>query len=153
MDVWRNEQQFVSLLERKQEISRGHILQIENKLTQIKKEIEQGLQEQTYINQQIKLLTPSGILARADIYKGIRCQGSLLTHLHVVTHKVAQLEDEQYKYNNLLSEYRLAMSILDKRHYKLTLHLKKKKREHSRLRDNSTENEIQEMAFYDRKKK
>jgi len=152
MDAWRNGKQFVSLLERKKEILVGHIIKIENRLSAIRKEIEEHQREQTYINQQIKLLTPSGILARADIYKGIRRQGSLLAHLQMVMHKVTQLEDEQHKHQNILAEYRSVMSELDKRHYKLKLHLHKQQRIYYQRLDNNIENEIQEMAIYDRKK-
>jgi len=152
MDVWRSGNQFVSLLERKQDILKGNISQVENRLVQIKKEIADHQQEQNYINQQIKLLTPSGVLARADIYKGIRHQGSLLAHLNMIIHKVTQLEDEKYKYQHMLDTYRSDMHLLDKRHYKLNLYLKKQKREYYRRCDNNAENEIQEVAIYDRKK-
>jgi chromosome segregation ATPase len=152
MDVWRSGNQFVSLLERKQDILKGNISQVENRLVQIKKEIAGHQQEQNYINQQIKLLTPSGVLARADIYKGIRHQGSLLTHLNMIIHKVTQLEDEKYKYQHMLDTYHSDMHLLDKRHYKLKLYLKKQQRECYRRCDNNAENEMQEVAIYDRKK-
>lgn len=152
MDALRNGNQFVSLLERKQEVLKRNIAKVENRLFLIKEEIEQHHQEQNYINQQIKLLTPSGILARADIYKGIRRQGSLLAHLQMVAYKVTQLEDEQYNYQQKLQTYRSTIQVLDKRHYKLTMYLKKQRRAYYRRRDNNSENEMQEMAVYDRKK-
>ncbi len=152
MDVWHSGNQLISLLERKQNILKGNISQVENRLIQIKKEIADHQQEQNYINQQIKLLTPSGILARADIYKGIRHQGSLLTHLNMTIHKVTQLEDEKYKYQHMLDAYRADMNLLDKRLYKLNLYLKKQQRDFDRRCDNNAENEIQEVAIYDRKK-
>lgn len=152
MDVWHSGNQLISLLERKQNILKGNISQVENRLIQIKKEIADHQQEQNYINQQIKLLTPSGILARADIYKGIRHQGSLLTHLNMTIHKVTQLEDEKYKYQHMLDAYREDMNLLDKRLYKLNLYLKKQQRDFDRRCDNNAENEIQEVAVYDRKK-
>jgi hypothetical protein len=36
-------------------------------------------------------------MSRADIYKGIRQQGALLTHQQYVFHKINQLESEQQK--------------------------------------------------------
>ena len=152
MDAWRNERQFISLLERKQDILKKNIYRTERKILLIKEEIKKHQQEQHYINQQIKLLTPSGILERADIYKGIRHQGSLLIHLQMIIHKVTQLEDEQYKHQNILVTYRSAMQLLDKRHYKLTQYLEKQQRDYYRRCDSSSENEIQEVAVYDRKK-
>jgi len=152
MDAWRDGHQFISLLERKQEVLKGNIAQVENRLLVIKEEIRYHQQEQDYINQQIKLLTPSGVLARADIYKGIRHQGALLAHLQMIIHKVTQLEDEQYKHQHTLEGYRSAMYLLGKRHYKLSLYIKKQQRAYYRRCDNNSENEIQEMAVYDRKK-
>ena len=152
MNAWQSEKQFVAMLERKKEILQGHIIQVENRISIIRREVEEHQQEQTYINQQIKLLTPSGILARTDIYRGIRRQGSLLSHLQMVVHKVTQLEGEENKHQKLLKEYRLIMNELDKRLYKLTRYLMRQRLKYNRRRDNNTENEIQEMAIYDRKK-
>ncbi|WP_299999398.1 type III secretion system protein [uncultured Cedecea sp.] len=152
MDAWRNGKQFISLLERKQDILKGNIARTENKIAAIKKEIKKHQQEQQYINQQIKSLTPSGRLTRADIYKGIRQQGALLIHLQIIIHKVTQLEDEQYKQQNILDSYRSAMQQLDKRYYKLTSYIKKQKNIYYRRCDNNVENEAQEVAVYDRKK-
>lgn len=152
MDALRNGKQFISLLERKQDVLKGYIYRTERKIALIKEEIKNHQQEQNYINQQIKLLTPSGLVERADIYKGIRHQGSLLIHLQMIIHKVTQLEDEQYKHQHILESYRSAIELLDKRHYKLTLYLEKKQRDYYRRCDNNSENEIQEVAVYDRKK-
>jgi len=152
MDAWRNGKQFISLLERKQDSLKGNIARTESKIALIKEEIKKYQQEQHYINQQIKLLTPSGLVERADIYKGIRHQGSLLIHLQMIIHKVTQLEDEQYKHQHMLVTYRSAIQLLDKRHYKLTLYLEKQQRVYYRRCDNNSENEIQEVAIYDRKK-
>ena len=152
MDAWHNGNQFISLLERKQDVLKGNIFRIESRIIQIQEEINRYQQEQGYINEQIKLLTPSGIVERADIYKGIRRQGALLSHLQMVVHKVTLLEDEQHKHKKLLQNHRVAMHVLDKKHYKLTRYITKKRREFYRRRDNRSENEIQEVAVYDRKK-
>ncbi|MCS3431545.1 type III secretion system protein [Klebsiella sp. BIGb0407] len=152
MDAWRNGRQFISLLQRKQDILKGNIVRTESRILLIKEEIKKHQQEQHYINQQIKLLTPSGLLDRADIYKGIRHQGSLLIHLQMIIHKVTQLEDEQYKHQQSLETYRSSMQLLDKRHYKLTQYLEKQQHAYHRRCDNNSENEIQEVVVYDRKK-
>lgn len=152
MDAWRNGNQFISLLERKQDVLKGDIFRVESRIVQIQEEINLHQQEQSYINEQIKLLTPSGIVERADIYKGIRRQGALLSHLQMVAHKVTLLEDEQHKHKKTLQDYRFAMHVLDKKHYKLTRYLTKQRRDFYRRRDNRSENEIQEVAVYDRKK-
>jgi len=152
MDAWRNGKQFISLLERKQDILKKDIAFTERKITLIEEEIKKHQQEQQYVNQQIKLLTPSGLLERIDIYKGIRHQGSLLIHLQMIIHKVTQLEDEKYKHQHALVTYRSAIQLLDKRHYKLTRYLEKKQRDYFLRCDNNSENEIQEVVVYDRKK-
>ncbi|MBS0846922.1 type III secretion system protein [Citrobacter sp. JGM124] len=152
MNVWQNEKNFILLLERKKEILLSHIIQIESKLLTIEKEIKDYQEEQAYINQQIKLLTPSGILARADIYRGIRRQGALLAHLQIVSHKITQLEEEKIRYQDGLKESNIVMSQLNKRNYKMTKYLQRLKRIENRRRDNNSENEIQEQAVYDRKK-
>ena len=152
MNVWQNEKNFILLLERKKEILLSHIIQIESKLLTIEKEIKDYQEEQAYINQQIKLLTPSGILARADIYRGIRRQGTLLAHLQIVSHKITQLEEEKIRYQDGLKESNIVMSQLNKRNYKMTKYLQRLKRIENRRRDNNSENEIQEQAVYDRKK-
>ncbi len=152
MDAWRNGKKFISLLERKQDIVKGNIARTESKIALIKEEIKKHQQEQDYINHQIKLLTPSGLLERADIYKGIRHQGSLLIHLQMIIHKVTQLEEEQYKHQNILVTYRSAIQLLDKRHCKITLYLAEQQCSYYRRCDNNSENEMQEVAVYDRKK-
>lgn len=151
MDAWRNGKQFISLLAHKQDVLKGNIAQVESRIVQLKAEIKKCQEEQQYINQQIKLLTPSGLLARADIYKGIRHQGSLLIHLQMVIHKVTQLEDEQYKHQHLLETYSSEMQLLDKKYYKVALYIEEQQRAYYRRRDNDSENEIQEVAVYDRK--
>lgn len=152
MTVWSNEKQFIALLERKQNSLNKNIIYTERKIKTITEEIEKNQQEQQYLNQQINLLTPSGVLERADIYKGIRHQGSLLIHVQMIIHKITQLEDEKYKHQHLLSQYRADKQLLDKRLYKLMLYLKKQQRDLYRRHDNNAENEMQENAIYDRNK-
>ncbi|MGP3590897.1 hypothetical protein [Vagococcus sp. WN89Y] len=151
MDAWRRGTGFVRMLERKQEILQGNIAKTESQLNQIKILIAQYQQESTFINQQIKLLTPSGVLSQADIYKGIRRQGALISHQQIVIQKITQLEDEKYATEDKLEQLRTAMNVLDKRHYKLTFYLQQLRREHLRRLDNNAENEIQEIAGYGRK--
>lgn len=151
MNAWRRGCEFVRRLERKQEIFKGEIARIESQLTQISALIAEYQQQCAGINQQIKLITPSGVLDRADIYKGIRRQGVLLMDQHRVIQKITQLEEEQYVLEDKRQHSRAAITLLDKRHYKLTTHLQQLRREHLRRRDNNAENEIQEMAGYGRK--
>jgi conjugal transfer/entry exclusion protein len=73
------------------------IVKTENNLAQVNLQIQQYQQEISYINQQIKNTGPCGVMSRADIYKGIRQQGALLTHQQYVFHKINQLESEQQK--------------------------------------------------------
>ncbi|XTZ39298.1 type III secretion system protein [Salmonella enterica] len=151
MDAWRKGTEFVRMLERKQEIVQGNIAQAESRLRNIMALIDQHQQEYSSINQQIKLLTPSGVLNRSDIYKGIRRQGALLTHQQMVIQKITQLEEEKYAQEQKLEHYRSELNLLDKRHYKLTFYLKRLRSEHLRRLDNNAENEIQEIACYGRK--
>lgn len=151
MEAWRKGREFVSLLERKQQILQGNIVKTENQLAKIRLTIAEHLQECADINQQIKMLTPSGLHSRADIYKGIRQQGALLTHQQLVLHKINQLENEKYNLENNLEQHRVAISLLDKKHYKLSYYLQPLRREYIRRCDNDAENEIQEIAGYGRK--
>jgi len=86
MEAWRKGREFVGMLERKQQVLQQDILKTENNLTQVKLLIQQYQQEFSDINKQIKMLTPAGVVNRADIYKGIRQQGALLTHQQYVFH-------------------------------------------------------------------
>ncbi|KAF1368341.1 type III secretion system protein [Yokenella regensburgei] len=151
MEAWRKGCDFVSLLERKQQILQGDIVKTENRLAKIRLTIAEYQQECADINQQIRMLTPSGLHSRADIYKGIRQQGALLTHQQLVLHKINQLENEKYNLENKLEQHRAAMILLDKKHYKLSYYLQPLRREYIRRCDNDAENEIQEIAGYGRK--
>src|SRR5471030_3533195 len=151
MEAWRKGREFVCMLERKQQILQGDIAKAENRLAQIKVQIAEYQQECADINQQIKMLTPAGILSRADIYKGIRQQGALLAHQQLVIHKISQLESEQHNLEHTLHQHRAAMTLLDKKHYKISYYLQPLRREYIRRCDNDAENEIQEIAGYGRK--
>lgn len=151
MEAWRKGCEFVSLLECKQQILQGDIVKTENRLAKIRLTIAEYQQECADINQQIRMLTPSGLHSRADIYKGIRQQGALLTHQQLVLHKINQLENEKYNLENKLEQHRAAMILLDKKHYKLSYYLQPLRREYIRRCDNDAENEIQEIAGYGRK--
>lgn len=151
MDAWRNGKQFISLLSHKQDVLKNNIVQVERRIFQLKEEIKECQEEQQYLNQQIKLLTPSGLVARVDIYRGIRHQGALLIHLQMTIHKITQLEDEQYKQQQLLENYNLEKKLMDKRYYKIASYIENQQRNYYRRRDNNSENEIQEVAIYDRK--
>lgn len=151
MEAWRKGREFVCMLERKQQILQGDIVKAENRVATIKAKIAQHQQECADINQQIRMLTPVGINSRADIYKGIRQQGTLLAYQQQVMHKINQLESEKYKLEDDLHQYHTAMTVLDKKHYKLSYYLQPLRREYLRRCDNDAENEIQEIAGYDRK--
>ncbi|ATZ12425.1 hypothetical protein [Erwinia amylovora] len=148
MDAWRKGNEFVRMLERSQDILQGNIARTESQLTQIRARIIEFQHENALINQQIKLLTPSGVLKRDDIYRGIRKQGALLTHLQMVIQKITQLEHEQFSHEQELEGFRFAKNMLDKRHCKLTFYLQQLRRERSRRKDINAENEIQEIVGY-----
>ncbi len=151
MEVWRKGREFVSLLERKQQVLQGDIVKTENRLAEIRLTIAEHQQECVDINQQIKMLTPSGVNSRADIYKGIREQGALLTHQQLVFHKINQLENEKYNLENNLEQHRAAMNLLDKKQNKFSYYLQSQRRELLRRCDNDAENETQEIVGYGRK--
>jgi chromosome segregation ATPase len=148
MEAWRRGREFVRLLERKQDVLKGDIAKAEGRLTNIKLLIAEYQQEFADINQQIKMLTPAGVLSRADIYKGIRQQGALLTHQQLLFHKITQMEDEKYNLEQSIQRYRASMVVLDKKHYKLNYYLQPLRLDYLRRSDNAAENEIQEMASY-----
>ncbi len=151
MEAWRKGREFVGMLERKQQVLQQDIVKTENNLAQVNLQIKQYQQEFSNINQQIKMLTPAGVMSRADIYKGIRQQGALLTHQQYVFHKINQLENEQEKLERNREQLRASMTRLDKKHYKLNYYLQPLRRDYIRRCDNAAENEIQEMAGYGRK--
>ncbi|EMY3602384.1 hypothetical protein [Klebsiella aerogenes] len=151
MEAWRKGREFVRMLDRKQHFLQGDIVKTESRLAQVRLQIMSHQQEVTDINQQIKMLTPAGVVSREDIYKGIRQQGALLTHQNIVFHKISQLENEQYNLENTLEEQRAALSVLDKKHYKITYYLQPLRRDYLRRCDDAAENEIQEIAGYGRK--
>lgn len=150
MEAWRKGREFVCMLERKQQVLQGDIAKTENRLAQLRQQIAQHQQECEDINQQIKMLTPAGLHCRADIYRGIRQQGALIAHQQLVMHKINQLENEQYKQEQILHQYRASMTQLEKKHYKLSYYLQPLRREYMRRCDNNAENEIQEIAGYGR---
>ncbi|MGL5530096.1 MAG: type III secretion system protein [Plesiomonas shigelloides] len=151
MEAWRKGREFVSLLEHKQQILQGDIVKTENRLAKIMLAIAEHQQECTDINQQVKMLTPSGLHSRTDIYTGIRQQGVLLTQLQLILHEINQLENEKYNLENNLEQHIAAMSLLDKKHYKLSCYLRPLRCEYIRRCDNNAESEIQEIASYGRK--
>ncbi|MEI7200800.1 type III secretion system protein [Pectobacterium parvum] len=138
------------MLEHKQDILHGNITKAENCLSQIKSLIVQNQQESMSIDQQMKSLTPFGLVSRDDIYAGIRRQGALLNRQQFIIQKIKQLEDEQGTTERELHQYRAAMTVLDKRHYKLSFYLKRVRREYLRRSENNIENDIQEIAGYGR---
>lgn len=151
MEAWRKGREFVGLLERKQQVLQQDIVKTENNLAQVNLQIQQYQQEISYINQQIKILAPAGVMSRADIYKGIRQQGALLTHQQYVFHKINQLESEQQKLAQKKEQLLVSMTQLDKKHDKLNYYLQPLRHDYIRRCDNAAENEIQEMARYGRK--
>lgn len=151
MEAWRKGREFVGMLERKQHVLQQDMVKTENNLAQVNLQIQQYQQEFSDINQQIKMLTPAGVMSRADIYKGIRQQGALLTHQQYVFHKINQLESEQQKLEHNKEQLRASMTRLDKKHYKLNYYLQPLRRDYIRRCDHAAENEIQEMVGYGRK--
>ncbi|WP_224558184.1 type III secretion system protein [Pectobacterium versatile] len=151
MNAWHRGRGFVQMLEHKQEILHGNIATAENRLSQIKSLIAQHRQESMSIDQQMKKLTPSGLISRDDIYAGIRRQGALLNQQQFIVQKIKQLEGEQDLEEKKLQQHRAAMTVLDKRHYKLSFYLQRIRREYLRRGENNIENEIQEIAGYGRK--
>lgn len=151
MDVWRKGCEYLSMLERKQGTLRRNIAMVENQLAQITKKIAELQLEYAHFNQQIKGLTPSGLVNRVDIYKGIRKQGALITQQQLVYHKISQLEDEKCDQEQTLYELQTATKVLDMKHYKISFYLQPLRREYLRRCDNNIENEVQELAGYGRK--
>ncbi|MBN3264707.1 type III secretion system protein [Pectobacterium brasiliense] len=151
MDVWRRGRGFVQMLEHKQDILHGNIATAENCLSQIKSLIVQHQQECMSIDQQMKNLTPSGLVSRDDIYAGIRRQGALLNRQQFIIQEIKQLEGKKDNEERKLNQYRAAMSVLDKRHYKLSFYLQRVRSEYLRRSENNIENDIQEIAGYGRK--
>lgn len=148
MKAWRKGQEFASVLKRKQQMLQGEFIKVENRLAKVRLTLAEYQQECADINQQIKKLTLSGLHSRADIYKGIRQQGTLLTCQQFVNHKINVLENEKYKLEDSLEQYRAAMSLLDKKQSKLSYYLRPLRREYIRRCDNDAENEIQEISGY-----
>lgn len=151
MEAWRRGREFVSMLERKQQILQGDIVKAKSRLAKIRLTIAEHQQECTDINQQIKMLTPSGLHSREDIYKGVRQQGALLTYQQLVLHKINQLENEKYHLELSLEQHSAAMCQLNKKHYKLSCYLQSMRLEYIRRYDNDVENEIQDMMSHGRK--
>ncbi|QQG29070.1 type III secretion system protein [Pectobacterium carotovorum] len=151
MNVWRRGRGFVQMLEHKQDILHGNIATAENCLSQIKLLIIQHQQECMSIDQQMKKLTPSGLVSRDDIYAGIRRQGALLNRQQFITQEIKQLEGKKDTEERKIHQYRAAMAVLDKRHYKLSFYLQRIRREYLRRSENNIENDIQEIAGYGRK--
>jgi len=151
MNAWHKCREFLLMVEHKQQLNMTDILYAENKIQQINEKIERFRQEFAYTNQQIKTLTPSGVLARSDLYKGIRQQGALITHQQLVIHQITLLEDELQTVQQKLEQLHLAKGILDKKHHKLTYHMKQMRSENLRRQDNNMENELQELAVYGKK--
>lgn len=141
----------VQMLEHKQEILRGNMATAENRILQIKTLIIQHQQDCISIDQQMKTLTPSGLVSRDDIYTGIRRQGALLNQQQFIIQEIKQLESELGVQERKIQQYRTAMTVLDKRHYKLSFYLQRIRREYLRRSENNIENEIQEIAGYGRK--
>lgn len=148
MTAWRKGKKFASILERKQQILQGDRIKVENRLAKIRLTIAEYQQECANINQQIKLLTPSGLHSRADIYKGIRQQGALLTYQQLVLHKIDELEYEKSNLEDTLEQYRAAKSLLDKKQYKFSYYLQLLRRAYIQRCDNDAENETQEITGY-----
>lgn len=148
MKAWRKGREFVGMLERKQMILHQDIVKIENNLVLVKLELENYQQEFSNINHQLKKLNPEGVMRRADIYKGIRQQGVLLTHQQYVIHKINQLESEAQNLEQKNEQLRASMTWLNKRCYKLSDYLQLQRRDYISRCDNAAENEIQEMAEY-----
>ncbi|GLY60830.1 hypothetical protein Pcaca05_16870 [Pectobacterium carotovorum subsp. carotovorum] len=151
MNVWRRGREFVQMLEKKQDVLHGNIAAAENCLAKIKLLIVQHQQECMSIDQQMKKLMPSGLVSRDDIYAGIRRQGALLNKQQFIIQEIKRLEKKQDAEEKKLHQYRSAMAVLDKRHYKLSFYLQRIRREYLRRSENNIENDIQEIAGYGRK--
>jgi len=151
MSVLHKCREFVLMIEQKQLLNMTDIIHMESQLRHINHKIEQHRHEFIYTNQQIKSLTPSGIMERSDLYKGIRRQGALIAHQQLIYHQISLLEDELQTVRHKLQQLSFSKGILDKKHHKLTYQLKQLGREQARRRDNDMENELQELAVYDKK--
>ncbi|EOS94417.1 type III secretion system protein [Erwinia tracheiphila] len=148
MNAWRDVGRFISTLERKQRLLQNNIHKTKRKIDHIGSIITQQYEEFAGINQEIKRLTPSGVVNRHDLYQGIRRQGALLTHQQVIIQKITQLKQDQRVQEKKMQQYRVEMNLLDKRHHKMSDYLQKAYRLYLKQRANRIENDIQEMAVY-----
>ncbi|MEH4929685.1 type III secretion system protein [Enterobacter cloacae] len=148
MGAWSKGRAFVSMIERKQQSLQHDILKMEFSLLEIRQSISECEQEYENISLKIKMLVPEGVICRDEIYKRLRKQGTLLSEQQLLLHKIDQLGEKE---NELVHNRELkhaAMSILDRKHYKITSHLQRTRKKYLQRCDNDAENEIQEMAVH-----
>lgn len=151
MDAWHKARSYVGMLENKQQKQHSAILKVELRVNQLTAELSELRSEYAELSQRIDLLTPSGVLVRSDLYKGIRQQGTLISFQQLIIHKITMLEQKLLIEKNTIQELSSEMNLLNKKHYKMSIYIDRVKKERMRYIDNNIENDIQEISVYGKK--
>lgn len=148
MYVWLRANNLIKVLERRQASLNAEIATHEQRIKSIQLAISHKEKEQQDLKEQIKRLTPAGVLSRTTMYKIIRRQGVLLSQIHIIADELLQLEEILSEQRRKLEQIRRERKIQDKKHYKVTAYVQKLRRQQLQHHELIMENEVQESVCY-----
>ncbi|MBT9432259.1 hypothetical protein JZM24_09210 [Candidatus Sodalis endolongispinus] len=148
MNVWLRGQQFISLLNRKQQGFKRQTQHITHVLSTLEQQREECQRQSAALGQEVAACQVKGAVSRAILYEQQRRQAVLLSRQEEIAQQLLQLEEEREEQLQQLQHYQLQISALEKRQRKIDRYFYSVRAQHLRRRERQNENDIQEMANY-----
>ncbi|BAE73841.1 hypothetical protein SGGMMB4_01306 [Sodalis glossinidius str. 'morsitans'] len=148
MNVWLRGQQFISLLNRKQQGFQRQTQHITHALLKLEQKHEECRCQSAALRQEVVACQVKGAVSRASLYEQQRRQAVLLSRQEEIEQQLLQLAEEREEHLQQLQHYQQQISALEKRQRKIDRYFHSVRAQHLRSRERQNENDIQEMANY-----
>lgn len=148
MNVWRREQQFISLLNRKQQGFTRQTQLIARELAALEQQRDECLRQSATLQQAVAACQIKGTVTRATLYEQQRRQAVLLSRQEEFEQQLLELAEQREDQLQQLQHYQLQINALEKRQRKIDHYFHSVRAQHLRRRERQNENDIQEMANY-----
>ncbi|ELD0488025.1 hypothetical protein QUQ58_004624 [Escherichia coli] len=141
---------FLVLLDKKKKVLLVHMNKAQEKLKNIQIQLAECQDNVLFLKQKMASFYHSGEISKEKLYSNIKNQGRVLYKQQMLEQKIIQLESEALVENKIISQYRKEILKTDRRHKKLSLYINRQKYKKLLERNVRSENEIMELAAYDR---
>ncbi|EBJ5114592.1 hypothetical protein DV589_24780 [Salmonella enterica] len=140
----------LALLDKKKKILSGHLNVAQERLHEIRCQINEYKNMIVSLKQTMASLYSPGEISRDKLYRNIQNQGRVLYKQQMLEQKIIELESEVLVENKIISQYREEILKADRKHQRLSLYIDRQKRKNLLERDARLENEIIEIIAYGR---